>query len=187
VKDILSLTDRVARQKPVVLRVAAPRAAQPSLEKRHSDCFLLGYQAMPPPRRRGTLKEEGMTRKLALTAGILFSVLSAGTLTAQTAATTKPSSSSSTMQHSKTSMSKGQDSTSVRSSAATKTHHAMWSTDQIKEAQEGLAKAGFYKGQPTGRFNRSTRNAIREYQKANKLKVTGRLSNELLTKLRSTS
>jgi peptidoglycan hydrolase-like protein with peptidoglycan-binding domain len=142
---------------------------------------------MPPPRHRGTLKEEGMTRKLALTAGILFSVLSAGTLTAQTAATTKPSSSSTTMRHSKTSMSKGQDSTSVRSSAATRTHHAAWSTDQVKEAQQGLAKAGFYKGQPTGKYDRATRKAIRDYQKANKLKVTGRLDNELLTKLRSTS
>ena len=128
-----------------------------------------------------------MTRKLALTAGILFTVLSAGSLTAQTAATTKPSASSGTMQHTRTSVSKGQDSTTVRSSTAAKAHHAMWTTDQVKEAQQGLAKAGFYKGQANGKYGRSTRKAIREYQKANKLKVTGRLDNELLTKLRSTS
>ena len=124
-----------------------------------------------------------MTRKFALTAGILFTALSAGTLTAQTAATTKPSSTS-TMQHA---LPKGQDSTRVHSSSAVKVHHAKWSTDQVKEAQEGLAKAGYYKGQPNGKYDRSTRTAIREYQKANKMKVTGRLNDALLTKLSSTS
>jgi peptidoglycan hydrolase-like protein with peptidoglycan-binding domain len=32
-------------------------------------------------------------------------------------------------------------------------------------------------------YDRRTRNAIRAYQKANKLPVTGRLNNDLLTKL----
>jgi carboxyl-terminal processing protease len=61
----------------------------------------------------------------------------------------------------------------------------VWTKDQIKEAQEGLAKAGFYKGKATGTLNRSTRTAIRKYQKANKLPVTGRLDNDLLTRLHS--
>jgi peptidoglycan hydrolase-like protein with peptidoglycan-binding domain len=126
-----------------------------------------------------------MIRKLALTAGVLFTALTAGTLTAQTAATTKPSSTG-TMKHAPASLPKGQDSTHVRSSAGAKVH-AKWTTDQVKEAQQGLTKAGYYKGQINGKYGRSTRAAIRQYQKANKLKVTGRLDNELLTKLRSTS
>ena len=121
-----------------------------------------------------------MTRKLALVAGVLFAAASAGTLTAQTAAPSKPS--SGTMQHAPAALPKRQDSTTVRTSAGANTHVA-WTKDQIKEAQEGLSKAGFYKGKATGTFDRSTRKAIRKYQKANKLPVTGRLDNDLLTRL----
>ena len=60
-----------------------------------------------------------------------------------------------------------------------------WTTAQIKEAQEGLAKAGFYKGKPTGQFNADTRKALKRYQKKNNLPVTGRLDNEVLNKLKS--
>jgi peptidoglycan hydrolase-like protein with peptidoglycan-binding domain len=60
-----------------------------------------------------------------------------------------------------------------------------WTTDQIKEAQEGLAKAGFYKGKPTGVFNADTKKALKSYQKKNKLPVTGRLDDEVLNKLKS--
>jgi peptidoglycan hydrolase-like protein with peptidoglycan-binding domain len=122
-----------------------------------------------------------MTRKLALLAGVLFAALSAGTLTAQTSAPTKPKASS--MQHSTATA--GQDSTKVRSSAGMKARHAAWTKEQIEEAQEGLAKAGFYKGKPTGTFNKATRKAVREYQKANKLPVTGHLNDDLLTRLKS--
>lgn len=124
-----------------------------------------------------------MTRKLALAAGVLFAAVSAGTLTAQTAAPSKPS--SSTMQHAPAAMPKRQDSTTVRASTGAKTQHVAWTKDQIKEAQEGLTKAGFYKGKDTGTLDRSTRKAIRKYQKANKLPVTGRLDNDLLTRLHS--
>jgi peptidoglycan hydrolase-like protein with peptidoglycan-binding domain len=119
-----------------------------------------------------------MSRKLALVAGFLFAAASAGTLTAQTAASTKPAPRTATMQH-------RQDSTTVRASAGTRTHQARWTKEQIMEAQQGLAKQGFYKGQPTGKFDRPTRKAIRKYQKANKLPVTGRLDNDLLTRLHS--
>jgi peptidoglycan hydrolase-like protein with peptidoglycan-binding domain len=122
-----------------------------------------------------------MTRKLALAAGVLFAAVSAGTLTAQTAA---PSKASGTMQHAPVPLPKRQDSTTVRASAGANTHVA-WTTAQIKEAQEGLSKAGFYKGKATGKFDRSTRKAISKYQKANKLPVTGRLDNDLLTRLHS--
>jgi peptidoglycan hydrolase-like protein with peptidoglycan-binding domain len=119
-----------------------------------------------------------MTRKLALVGGVLLAAVFTGTVAAQTATSTKPNPSSSSMQH-------RQDSTTVRASAGVKTHHAAWTKEQVKEAQEGLAKAGFYQGKATGKYDRSTRKAIRKYQKANNLPVTGRLDNDLLTKLHS--
>jgi putative peptidoglycan binding protein len=134
-----------------------------------------------------TLKEEGMTRKIALVAGVLLSTMSAGRLVAQTS-TTKPSHDS-TMQHSTSASSSvktmPQDSTKAHASARTSVRKPAWTKDQIKQAQEGLAKAGYYKGQPSGVYDRRTRNAVRAYQKANKLPVTGRLNNDLLTKLQT--
>lgn len=62
-------------------------------------------------------------------------------------------------------------------------HHAAWTTDQIKSAQEGLAKGGYYKGTATGIMNKPTQSALRAWQKANKLPASGRLSDEILTKL----
>ena len=123
-----------------------------------------------------------MTRKLALLAGVLFGSVSAGGLLAQTSTTTKPTPSSS-MQHAPAaapSQSAKQDSTTVR---ATAMRHTAWTKEQVEEAQQGLAKAGYYKGKPTGTLDRSTRKALRSYQKANKLPVTGRLNHELLEKL----
>ena len=123
-----------------------------------------------------------MTRKLALLAGVLFSSASAGGLLAQTSTTTKPTPSSS-MQHAPAaapSQSAKQDSTKVR---ATAMRHTTWTKEQVEEAQEGLAKAGYYKGKPTGVLDRRTRRALRSYQKANKLPVTGRLNQEELDKL----
>jgi peptidoglycan hydrolase-like protein with peptidoglycan-binding domain len=126
-----------------------------------------------------------MTRKLALVAGVAFAAISAGTLAAQTAAG-KPTPTSTTMQHAPAPLPKAgqQDTTATRASSA-KVQHAKWTRDQIKEAQEGLTKAGFYKGKITGTYDRSTRKAILAYQKANKLPATGRLSDSLLTKLHS--
>ena len=126
-----------------------------------------------------------MTRTLALAAGLLFTAVSAGTLAAQSTATTRSNPGSSTMQHAPAVTGARQDSTKMRAST-TKTQPVKWTKVQIKEAQQGLAKAGYYKGKPTGSYDRSTRNAIRAYQKANNLPVTGRLDNQLLTKLRST-
>jgi peptidoglycan hydrolase-like protein with peptidoglycan-binding domain len=124
-----------------------------------------------------------MTRKLALVAGLLFSSVSAGGLLAQTSATTKPTPKSSNMQHAPTTaptQAAKQDSTTAPAIAV---RHTVWTKEQIKEAQAGLAKSGYYKGQPTGVFDRRTRKALRSYQKANKLPVTGRLNGELLEKL----
>jgi peptidoglycan hydrolase-like protein with peptidoglycan-binding domain len=63
--------------------------------------------------------------------------------------------------------------------------HAAWTKDQIKEAQEGLAKGGYYKGQPTGVWNKATAAALRAWQKANRMPATGRLSDETLEKLKA--
>jgi peptidoglycan hydrolase-like protein with peptidoglycan-binding domain len=126
-----------------------------------------------------------MTRKLALLAGVLFAGVSASTLAAQSTSTAKPTPTSPTMQHAPAALPKaGQDTTSARASAGAKVH-AKWTRVQIKEVQQGLAKAGFYKGKITGVYDRSTRKAILAYQKANKLPATGRLDSTLVTKLQS--
>ncbi len=54
----------------------------------------------------------------------------------------------------------------------------------VKAAQEGLAKAGFYKGKATGVWNSETTRALRAWQKANKEKVNGRLTEDELAKLK---
>jgi peptidoglycan hydrolase-like protein with peptidoglycan-binding domain len=122
-----------------------------------------------------------MTRKLALVVGVLLGAVPAAGLLAQTPAA-KPNSSS-TMQHAPAVKSTQQDSTA--SKTAMKTHHAKWTKDQIKEAQAGLVKAGYFKGEPNGVYGKKTRKAIRAYQKANNMPANGRLDDELLTKLRS--
>jgi peptidoglycan hydrolase-like protein with peptidoglycan-binding domain len=126
-----------------------------------------------------------MTRKLALVVGVLLGSVPAAGLLAQTPAA-KPNPSSG-MQHTAVAPSKStqQDTAAAKSATRTHTHHAKWTKEQIKEAQAGLAKAGYYKGEPTGVYNKKTRKAIRAYQKANNLPVTGRLDDELLTKLRT--
>jgi peptidoglycan hydrolase-like protein with peptidoglycan-binding domain len=125
-----------------------------------------------------------MLRSLALASALVVASLSASALSAQTsAAPSKPSPSATSPAptvHAKI----DSGSTSAMNKSTSKS--MAWTTDQIKEAQEGLAKAGFYKGKPTGQFNADTRKALKRYQKENKLPVTGRLNNELLNKLTST-
>ena len=55
--------------------------------------------------------------------------------------------------------------------------------DQMKKAQQALADKGLYKGKVTGRTNAAFRAAVKQYQKDNQLKVTGRLNQETLAKL----
>jgi peptidoglycan hydrolase-like protein with peptidoglycan-binding domain len=133
------------------------------------------------------LKEEGMTRRFALVTGVMVGALMTGNLAAQATPATKPAPGSS-MQHAQpVTPAKPMNSDSTKVSATTQRtgHHQAWTKDQIKQAQAGLAKAGYFKGEPTGVLGKRTRKAIREYQKANKLPVTGRLSDDLLTKLES--
>ena len=118
-----------------------------------------------------------MTRKFSLLAVLLLGSLAARSVSAQATPATKPAPGSSSMQH--------QPTAPAASSTRAMASHTVWTKDQIKEAQTGLAKAGFYKGEPNGKLDRHTRKAIRAYQKANKLPVTGKLNNDLLTRLHS--
>ena len=117
-----------------------------------------------------------MIRKLALAAAVLAASLSAGALSAQSTDTTTP----------KPAPAMKQQPAATPAAKPATTHHAAWTKDQIKEAQEGLTKAGLYKGKATGVMNTQTRSALRAYQKQNKLPVTGRLSDSVLVKLKST-
>jgi len=63
--------------------------------------------------------------------------------------------------------------------------HMTWSKEQIKEAQEGLAKGGYYKGAVNGTWNKATSEALKSWQKANKMPATGHLSDETLAKLKT--
>jgi peptidoglycan hydrolase-like protein with peptidoglycan-binding domain len=124
-----------------------------------------------------------MFRSLALASALVVASLSASALSAQTsAAPSKPSPSATS--HAPTVHAKP-DSSSTSAMNKSTSKSMTWTTDQIKEAQEGLAKAGFYKGKPTGQFNADTRKALKKYQKENKLPVTGRLDNAVLNKLKS--
>jgi peptidoglycan hydrolase-like protein with peptidoglycan-binding domain len=113
-----------------------------------------------------------MNGKLTLTVAALMTTLMAGGLHAQASATKHDS----TMKSS---------ASAPAAKQSTMAHHAVWTKAQIKEAQEGLKKAGFYKGDTTGVFNADTRKALKKYQKSNKLPVTGRLSDDVLAKLKS--
>jgi peptidoglycan hydrolase-like protein with peptidoglycan-binding domain len=124
-------------------------------------------------------------RRFSLLAGLLAMSLSAGALSAQSTSTQQPAAKPTMKQSSPAHV--NQDTTKAASAktSATTMHHAAWTKDQIKEAQEGLAKAGLYKGKESGVMNADTRAALRAYQKKNNLPVTGRLSDSVLVKLKS--
>lgn len=55
--------------------------------------------------------------------------------------------------------------------------------DRIKEIQAALAKAGHYNGEPTGKLDAKTVEAIKAYQQANDIAPTGKLDARTLQKL----
>jgi len=59
-----------------------------------------------------------------------------------------------------------------------------WPPDDIRAAQRGLERAGYYRGKISGSFNRQTHRALRDYQRAHSLKVTGELTALVLTRLK---
>jgi peptidoglycan hydrolase-like protein with peptidoglycan-binding domain len=121
-----------------------------------------------------------MIRKLALVSLVCAATLGTSALAAQTTDTSKPAAAPAAKpapaMHAKVD-------SSTRTAAAS--HHAAWTQSQVKEAQQGLAKAGLYKGKISGTMNADTRKALRAYQKQNKLPVTGRLSDSVLVRLKS--
>jgi His-Xaa-Ser repeat protein HxsA len=127
-----------------------------------------------------------MNRKLALVTTLLAAAVGAGTAAAQATAPAAPKPAAAAKADTGTkSMSKTTAKTAAKPAAAPATRHAAWTKDQIKEAQEGLTKAGYYKGKISGIMNADTRKALRAYQKQEKLPVTGRLSDDVLAKLKS--
>jgi peptidoglycan hydrolase-like protein with peptidoglycan-binding domain len=127
-------------------------------------------------------------RTLALVTAMTALTLSAGALAAQSTSTqqpaAKPTMSQTPAVHVKSDTTKKATTASAKATTTT-ARHAAWTKDQVKEAQEGLAKAGLYKGKTSGIMNADTRKALRAYQKQNKLPVTGRLSDSVLVKLKS--
>lgn len=55
--------------------------------------------------------------------------------------------------------------------------------DQIKQAQAILKQRNFYSGEQTGKLDTATRAGLKEYQKAEGLKVTGTLNKVTLEKM----
>jgi peptidoglycan hydrolase-like protein with peptidoglycan-binding domain len=60
-------------------------------------------------------------------------------------------------------------------------HH--WSVEEVKQAQAGLAAAKLYMGRIDGQYGSETRAAMREFQRAHDLPVTGTLSDSVMVLL----
>jgi hypothetical protein len=54
----------------------------------------------------------------------------------------------------------------------------------VAQVQQELARAGYYRGRVDGVIGDGTRNAIRAYERANRLRVDGRIDSELLRSMR---
>jgi peptidoglycan hydrolase-like protein with peptidoglycan-binding domain len=120
-----------------------------------------------------------MFRTLTFASALVAAALSTHTLAAQSSSS-KPAAPSA---HVKVDSTK--QTTSATATAPKPAKHATWTKDQVKEAQQGLAKAGLYKGTASGVMNKDTEKALKEYQKENKMPVTGQLSDSVLVKLKS--
>lgn len=55
--------------------------------------------------------------------------------------------------------------------------------DQVKQAQALLKQRNFYSGEQTGKLSAETRAGLKEYQKAEGLKITGTLNKTTLMKM----
>ncbi len=73
----------------------------------------------------------------------------------------------------------------AKSNANTKPRKPIFraSKDQIKQAQALLKQRGFYSGEETGKLDDDTRNGLRRYQEAERIKITGTLNRLTLEKM----
>ncbi len=78
---------------------------------------------------------------------------------------------------------KGRTTTSRRSRRSRTVVQSGPSSDRIREIQEALARGGFYKHGPTGRWDAQTVAALSSFQAANGIEVTGKLGAWTLKKL----
>ncbi len=115
-----------------------------------------------------------MFRNVAIATAVLACAVGAGRLSAQTSAPAKPAPQAE----------KAPTGTATAAKPST-SHNATWTKAQITEAQTGLAKAGYYKGKPTGEMNADTRKALKAFEKANNMPANGHLSDAVLAKLKS--
>jgi peptidoglycan hydrolase-like protein with peptidoglycan-binding domain len=110
-----------------------------------------------------------MFRTIAIAAGLMTGALGAGTLAAQSTAPAKPA------PQAKSTMAKSADTTMA--------HH--WTKAQITEAQQDLAKAGYYKGKPSGTMDADTKKALKAFEKANGMPANGKLTDSVFAKLKT--
>jgi peptidoglycan hydrolase-like protein with peptidoglycan-binding domain len=47
--------------------------------------------------------------------------------------------------------------------------------ERVKEIQAALAERGFYKGEPSGKWDQKSQEAMKAFQEANSLRVTGKI------------
>ena len=116
-----------------------------------------------------------MLRNIAVATAVLVCAAGAGKLSAQDSAKTKPTPQAT----------QKAPTTAAAPAKPSATKEVKWTKEQVTEAQTGLAKAGYYKGKPTGVMNADTRKALKAFEKANNLPATGRLSDSVLAKLKS--
>lgn len=127
-----------------------------------------------------------LTRTIFRAAGQLMlagglCILGATGLCAQTSPQTKPK--TSTTSKSSTSKKSTSKSGKRRSSSARSHMQTAPTPDRIKEIQETLAKAGSYRGEPTGKWDDNTTEAMKNFQISNGLQPTGKLGALSLQKL----
>ncbi len=128
-----------------------------------------------------------MKGRLAVAVTVV-SLFSAGALLAQQAPTKAPAKPAATQQAAPKPVAQAKPSTQAQqpqAKPAAKPAAPKWTSDQIKEAQEGLKRAKVYTGPVNGMLGPATRRAIRAFQKEHKLTENGELSDSLLTMLKA--